>query len=501
MDTSVTKYLNSDKLNMFAANSLQKTLYVIAGVCLGIAVLISTSVPLRWGASIIVGLLVIACALMFISRFEKIAYGCFVFLLPIQLGKSFFNHPLDVGGGAYDLRINLPEIFFAILFVGFFARNIRTGLFSGINGKIVFAAMAFLTWSAVSLTQAPDFLLGLFELVRAITVFLMFVYVAHYIDDRSKLSKTILFLILAMAVQTFVGLCQWGLNKEIGLPLFGEMEMNRQTWAEEAITRVGGLLGHPNAFASYLVITIPLCFALYRKNERLFLKIARLSMFAAGIVALIGSQSRGAWVAFGVSLTVGLLFFFAKKNIFGKEKWAIGILIIVSFLLVILLCYGTINRRMMLDDRGSVASRIPMMIDSLKVIEENPLLGVGMNNYALAVPKYDITGIHREWVATTVHNLFLLVTAESGIFAGLAFLSFWILLLIQAWRLIRLRDSAYVSLGIVLFMSVTAFIVVHQVDPAYRFYPAIQRQIWVIAGIVTAAVRLIDRKHAEGLVK
>ena len=206
-------------------------------------------------------------------------------------------------------------------------------------------------------------------------------------------------------------------------------------------------------------------------------------------------------VAFGVALIIGLILFIVKKNVFGRGRWAGWIAILVSIFLVVIMCYGTISRRVMLDDRGSAASRIPMMVDAIKIIGENPLVGVGINNYALVVPKYDITGIHREWHATTVHNLFLLVTAESGIVAGLAFTIFWILVLIQAWRLIRLQDSAYVSLGIVLFMSVTSFIMVHQVDPNYRFYPAVQRQIWLIAGIVTAATRLIDRKQTESVAK
>lgn len=484
------------QMHSFLTRFTEKAPFVIAGFCVGVAVLIGVALPLRWGAAIVGGLLVISSALIFAGRLEKIAYGCFVFLLPIQLGKSFFYVPYS--GGGHDLRINLPEIFFVVLLVYFFARKARTGLLSAISRRMLLAAMVFLIWSTLSLSQAQDVSLGLFELVRAITVFLMFAYVAHYIDDRSKLSLTILLLLFAMAIQTGVGLCQLGLNSNIGLPRFGEMEMSQELRAEEAITRVGGLLGHPNAFASYLLMTIPLCFALYKRNERRIVKMARLSMFALGIAALVGTQSRGAWVAFGVALFVGLILFLGKKNVFGGGGWAIGTAIFVSFLFVAVLFYGTIKTRVTLYDRESAASRIPMMVDALNVIENNPLLGVGMNNYALVVPKYDVTGIHRAWQATTVHNLFLLITAESGIVAGVAFSSFWILVLIQAWRLIRLQDSAYVSLGIVLFMSVTAFIVAHQVDPNYRFYPAVQRQIWVIAGIVAAATRISDRNRTGG---
>jgi O-antigen ligase len=47
------------------------------------------------------------------------------------------------------------------------------------------------------------------------------------------------------------------------------------------------------------------------------------------------------------------------------------------------------------NDGGSAASRVPMALGALGLIEQRPLFGVGLNNYADALARLDRLGFAR----------------------------------------------------------------------------------------------------------
>jgi len=293
-----------------------------------------------------------------------------------------------------------------------------------------------------------------------------------------------------MVPQIAAGLYQFFFNQDLGLKLFGEMAMSPELWTDELIIRVGGLTGHPNAFATYLVMTLPFCLVYWTRGHKALVRASSFALFFIGVFALLAAQSRGGWAGFGMGVAVAFILFIFNAKKLGI-KIAPTLVAAVSILMIVgLMSYGIIHKRLILDDRGSASSRIPMMIDALKIIQDNPLLGIGINNYALAVPAYDVTGIHKEWQATSVHNLFLLIAAESGVFALMAFVMFWLLILWHVRNLLRTKDILHLSLALAFTMSLVGFFIIHQVDPNYRFYPAIQRELWLLAGLVIASNRV-----------
>jgi len=462
--------------------------YAPIGILTGALTLVALELPAKLAAVILGAFIVVLALVTFAGQSEEIAFACFVFFLPLELGKSFFFIPY-VGGG-HELRISIPLIFFLILLPYWAARIARHGWRGRINLWLQVSAIIFFLTSILSLSKATNVTAGVFELIRAGVDFLIFFFIVSYVDNKLKYRLTIMILLLGSLPQLGIGMYQWIFERDIGLRFFGEMALDPEAWGESPIIRVGGLLGHPNAFATYLVMTLPFSILLWTKEHKMFTRLAAFFLFMIGVAVLLATGSRGGWVGFGLATLAA----FSALMIYGKrvhfKRWKVAFLMILCFLSISIAGYPFIEKRLLIDDRGSANSRIPMMIDAGVVIFDNPLLGVGINNYAISVSKYDVTGIHRAWQAVPVHNLFLLIGAESGIVAMLSFITFWIVISLHVGYLIRSSDREYFVSGIAFMMSLTGFFMIHQVDPNYRFYPAVQREIWLIAGMIVAANRI-----------
>jgi O-antigen ligase len=115
---------------------------------------------------------------------------------------------------------------------------------------------------------------------------------------------------------------------------------------------------------------------------------------------------------------------------------AAAILLIAS-----LAFYDTVQRRLTGDDGGSAESRIPLMRTAVRMIADHPLLGVGANNYGAVLEDYTSTSGWDEWI-WTVHNKYLLVWAEGGIGALLAFVWFLTTTFRKGWQTWKAADPA-----------------------------------------------------------
>ncbi len=76
----------------------------------------------------------------------------------------------------------------------------------------------------------------------------------------------------------------------------------------------------------------------------------------------------------------------------------------------------------------SASSRLEAWAAALKMISDHPLTGVGLNSFGPAFPHYSDTKPHE------AHNTLLQITAESGIFAGTAYLLVVVASIVGLWR-------------------------------------------------------------------
>jgi O-antigen ligase len=247
--------------------------------------------------------------------------------------------------------------------------------------------------------------------------------------------------------------------------------------------RSSGTLGPPNAFGAYLLTLVPFAvravFYLPIKPKWLWGIVLLLST-----ASLFSSYVRGAWLAFIISILLFFLVDMSKSKLPARKKFTF-IVIVVLFGIGMSVKYGDEIVNRMADSEESMMgdakhSRKSMALDALRIIDEHPLLGVGINNYRYYADKQ--TGGTR-----IVHNAYLLITAEQGMVSGILFVVVHLSILIVGMRLLRSPSPFYYQVGASALSSMLGICIYHMVAPDYRLTGVII-QHWRIVGMVLGLV-------------
>ena len=198
-----------------------------------------------------------------------------------------------------------------------------------------------------------------------------------------------------------------------------------------------GTYVNPNHFAGLLLLTIPLFigYTLYLQTKhvtvpgqwwvKLFASSQLIMIFATSLMAisLILAQSRGAILSFAASI-----FFFYMLLERGKKsranKWLLG-----GFLILIFVYSIWIGLDPVIDKFTATGKDIPnrtyIWKDSMHMLKDFPLFGVGLGNFSLA---YTIYKNEAYWpnVYDHAHNDYIELATETGIVGFI--LVFWALI-------------------------------------------------------------------------
>lgn len=189
--------------------------------------------------------------------------------------------------------------------------------------------------------------------------------------------------------------------------------------------RVSALSKDPNFFAAILIGWIQLAFFWVIKKDgrdRVFCAVALLTM----LLAFILTYSRGAYVAFFILSCMNIFFFFRfrqklRTTVEFKRITLISGSFVALVVVAVMVFSNIVDRVMSINPDDKLGSgRGYIWMDAVKVIKKNPL-GVGLNNYSVYTAK--------NWKEYTkpgsqVHNVFLHITAETGIFGFIAYMVF-----------------------------------------------------------------------------
>lgn len=136
----------------------------------------------------------------------------------------------------------------------------------------------------------------------------------------------------------------------------------------------------------------------------------------------------------GFLLVFGIFLLQFKKKFNQKYYWLLLSLIIINIILInslniylTIFCLAVINFKnnfstlMFIDfTQRTFTYRIELIKASLLMIKEHLLFGVGLNNFIPNLVKVS-SGFVNAWELQPVHNIFLLVFSETGIFGLIAF--------------------------------------------------------------------------------
>ncbi len=338
-----------------------------------------------------------------------------------------------------------------------------------------FGASFFLA-SLVSLTAARDVSLSLYMVWIYITMLALFFYLANHIHSQQDLLMIVMLLALGLLLQG--GVMQLKVTQIIPNDTLVKFQ-----------NRVTGTFRSPNSAGAFLMQMILLllpCLALKLKSWQRAVLLATLLLASYD---LIGSESRGAWTGILIGIGIILVVSIAKKWLSLKALAAI--FISVSILGVIF--SGPIITRLSADDNGAADARGPLMQIASNMIRANPVVGVGWNNFGLALYDYIEIDQFGAWL-NLVHNGWLLIWSETGTISFALFVAFWLAIAWHAIKLIRKGQQFYglLALGILASMAGAATHMMVEIF-ASRVLAQI---IWTNAALITAMIRMQQQEDA-----
>jgi probable O-glycosylation ligase (exosortase A-associated) len=179
----------------------------------------------------------------------------------------------------------------------------------------------------------------------------------------------------------------------------------------------GGMLEDNNDFALALVMNVPLLWYLGRQDGRQWVVRATQAAALLSVVTIVLTHSRGAFLA----LTVTSLWMAWRS---GQLFRAAAGLAAAGVAFLLLAPESVLERLASIGDtkESSANARLTAWATALRMIGDNPLLGVGLRNFQPRYAEYSVVPLPPDATTYVAHNSYLQIWAESGTIAFVVYL-------------------------------------------------------------------------------
>jgi O-antigen ligase len=455
-----------------------------AGVFIGLLFLLGMQLKLDWLVFLFLTSLVLIASLTAQDK-KNYFLVLFVLALPVWIGKHLDYHPSPYGISTFGFPIHVSFLPLIALYVIWAVRLVGRQEPAPISTRGLLPLAGVFAAAAVSVLGSMDKLFAAFDLFALGTSILIFIYVASEIRQRRELRLVLALLIFSAAFQGAIALAQYLAGSTMGLDFFGAGKKLYGYAGLEVVSRVGGLIGHPNNLALFFDLMLPLSLSL------LFCPLRGLTRFLLAVavflqlVGLSVTFSRGGIIGTGLGVLALAVFHGARR--FGRMRAFFmamaGALLLAAILTVV---PNPIEKGLTRTEQTG-PGRLQLIGIALTMIQHHPLFGVGLNNFTHASRQYDFT---REQVVSSwnspVHNLFLFIAGEIGLVGLICFVVFLGSALTALIPAMRAPDPFILSVGEGLFFGLVAFLIHAQVD--YSIWTQ-NRPLWFLLGLAMCVGR------------
>jgi len=259
--------------------------------------------------------------------------------------------------------------------------------------------------------------------------------------------------------------------------------------AYDSFRDLAGLSAQKNLLCSFLYLTLIFnVFSVFYFRDKIQ-RISLSSLVLIQIFMLIMLQTRGVYLGLLVSGLLFLIGFQWISRYFNFKR------ILVAGGVLLMIIGGLWARLNLVDDdfnvylqkinitkylnSGTASERFRLWGNTLSLIQEKPLQGVGAGNWAIFFPSqglHNTAGADKNVFFQRPHNDFLWVFSEIGILGFLAYISVFVLAFWMAWKAMKASTSTNEKLQIwVLLSGLIGYVVIANFSfPKER----IEHQIW-----------------------
>jgi hypothetical protein len=386
-------------------------------------------------------------------KLSRILFFVLILLVPLNLGKHFELIDSYVWGILIDYlvpTVYLQDIilFFVILFwvlsgglKRFFSNSNKVLERKEVQFSILFVFSVFL-----SVLNSVRFIPSLYAYSRLVLYFFLFIYILLEIPVEDYFFKILRIFSFSIFLLSVLGIAQYLSGGSVfdNYLILGEQPYSASTFDVAKKSFLGrsvipsyGLFRHPNVFGGYLSILL-VWIATFVKKRKQF-----LAVFVLGTISLFFTFSIISWGVFIFGLLLHLFFQKDPVNIIIKKRFTMWLVFLTAFLILIM----PLVRLFENSEDPSVFRRMNFARASYRMITDYPLFGVGWNNSTALMDEYNYETRDVRFVQP-VHNIFLLVFSESGIF------SFGLFIVFLYFSGRRLINSRYFHLFLISFLQI-----------------------------------------------
>jgi hypothetical protein len=348
---------------------------------------------------------------------------------------------------------SISDVFILFLVLGCILAGFESfkTLFTGRSSK---ALLLFFLCALLSLAVSPyhAFALQYFRLCQLFICSLLFYLLANasFFGMSRKIINLFAFCIMASSLfQSVVATFQYFTQKAVGLKRLGELSLNAPGVNPSSIysvdgslsffdhilspaqgrhvMRAFGTLADPNLLGGFMALSILATIYLYVTSRLRLRFLLSLALFAQ-VFTLVITFSRSAYLGALACSSVYIAYYWVKT----KQQRPVALRLVMTLLLCFILSSvffypqlkgrgGYVNYKETVAE-SSDAERLVYQKIAMQMIRQKPFLGVGFNNYVLRMQEFTKDKLPAEF-SHPVHNIFLLIGAETGLL-GLALFSF-----------------------------------------------------------------------------
>ncbi len=318
----------------------------------------------------------------------------------------------------------------------------------------------------------------------------LFALCAKVFQNPKMMSRVMTILLLIFLLVSAYGIRQ----KFIGVAPLATWNDPTSPLAQE--TRVYSYLGNPNLLGGYLIPAVAFSFAALITWKSIPKKTLAGCMFLVNSACLFYTSSRGAWIGLVVvyaCLLLGLRYWWKDYLSPFWKRWLLPI-IFGSFGLVILVAIiilEPIRLRVLsiFSGRGDSSNnfRINVWLASLKIIGDNPLIGIGPGHevFNKIYPRY----MQTKFTALSAYSIFLETAVETGLIGLLSFLWLIIVTINQGiTQFINFRKQNNPQ-GVWMLSAIAALagMLAHGCVDTVWYRPEINTIWWLTVGIIASS--------------